>query len=997
MFSPGDILTATAQAAHTWNQFDSNWYRDAYAVDGNVADPLEDYLTRGQGSGRSPNIFFDEAWYLSHYGDVRLAVQAGNFASGFDHYCRTGLQTRSPHWLFDLAFYEAGSPDLSPEALQAGGFVNAYDHFLRVGSREGRPGHPLFNSRHYAELQHEAEPTALDSPFADYLQRLHGKGKDVGTSVYFDPDWYSSTYPQWVGAGEGFLSPLHHYLGRHSAVPYDPLPEFSEQYYLATYPDVAEAVAKGAFPNGYMHYLRKGVFELRNPCSSINLQYYWDHHATVRRAVQTGRVRDAFTHALVAGLRQGLTLAPFQPPPDIPEQQTRGLFTAQAQSLLPLFGRQPIDFSCNEPPICSVIMVLSNSFALSMQSIASLRQNHPGSIELILVDSGSVDDVQQIEEYVRGAKLLRFEENIGFSLACNAGLSCVGADATLFLNSDVRLGPGAIAAALVRLASDAQIGAVGGKVIRSNESLQEAGCIIWADGWTTGYLRDHSPLTPEACFTRDVDFCSAVFVMARTSLLRQLDGFDPAFSPAYFEDADLGLRIWQAGFRVVYDPGIILHHYEYGSSRDPRAAQAMMRVRHEIFQNKHAAILGRRLSPGAASLPFARSVESRRPQVLFIEDTIPLRHLGSGYVRANDIIRVMASLDYHVTVYPVQPTAASLVSLAANFPDMVEVMHDRSVKDLATFLQQRPGYYDCVWISRTHNLDEIRPILEDTTTIPGCVRVILDTEAVTSPRAAQQAALAGVRPSREPQQALQQEFRNVGFCHQVLTVNQLEADLLTELGVQDVRVLGTWRDLTLTPRGWAQRSGMLFLGSLHEMDSPNYDSLCWFVDSVLPLIEAELGYETRLTIAGYVGADVALERFADHPRVTLAGPVAALAAMYDRHRVVVAPTRFAAGTPYKVYEAASFGVPTVVTTLLQQQLGWQDGRELLAAAADDAVSFAAKTVALYRSAALWDNIRNAAAERLLRDNNREAYVQVLKDVLPEVETRRKQFRPEHAR
>ena len=34
---------------------------------------------------------------------------------------------------------------------------------------------------------------------------------------------------------------------------------------------------------------------------------------------------------------------------------------------------------------------------------------------------------------------------------------------------------------------------------------------------------------------------------------------------------------------------------------------------------------------------------------------------------------------------------------------------------------------------------------------------------------------------------------------------------------------------------------MLFVGAIHDVDSPNYDSLCWFVDEVLPLIENSLG------------------------------------------------------------------------------------------------------------------------------------------------------------
>ena len=79
------------------------------------------------------------------------------------------------------------------------------------------------------------------------------------------------------------------------------------------------------------------------------------------------------------------------------------------------------------------------------------------------------------------------------------------------------------------------------------------------------------------------------------------------------------------------------------------------------------------------------------------------------------------------------------------------------------------------------------------------------------------------------------------------------------------------RSLALTPRSWDRRSGMLFAGAIHTLESPNYDSLCWFVDEVLPLIERH-GYETRLTVAGFTTGDVGPARFQNHPRITLRGP-----------------------------------------------------------------------------------------------------------------------------
>jgi len=125
-----------------------------------------------------------------------------------------------------------------------------------------------------------------------------------------------------------------------------------------------------------------------------------------------------------------------------------------------------------------------------------------------------------------------------------------------------------------------------------------------------------------------------------------------------------------------------------------------------------------------------------------------------------------------------------------------------------------------------------------------------------------------------------------------------------------------------------------------------------------------LRWETRLTVAGYVAPGVTLDRFKTHPRVTLRGPVADLMPLYDVNRVFVAPARFAAGIPYKVHEAAAFGIPVVATTLLAGQLGWPDGEAIGAAEFTDAPGFAARVISLYRDENLWTNTRAAALARV---------------------------------
>jgi glycosyltransferase involved in cell wall biosynthesis len=355
--------------------------------------------------------------------------------------------------------------------------------------------------------------------------------------------------------------------------------------------------------------------------------------------------------------------------------------------------------------------------------------------------------------------------------------------------------------------------------------------------------------------------------------------------------------------------------------------------------------------------------------------------MGSGFVRSADIIEVMASLGHRVTVYPVNVTRSGLASVYVDMPDTAEVMHDRQFDDLADFLTARQGYYDAIWIARTHNLDRIKPLLERATTGTGRPpRIVLDTEAIASQRDAGRAVLSG-EASFDVDAAILGEFANAVFCQSIVAVNPSEARKLRDLGFSDVAVIGHLREPRPTPRAFADRAGMLFIGAMHHTDSPNYDGLVWFIENVLPLVEQALGWETRLTVVGYVGGDVSLDRFRDHSRVTLRGVVSDTGKLYDSHRIFVAPTRYAAGAPYKVHEAASFGLPVVATDLLRHQLGWEDGSDLLSADAAEPEAFAKHIVTLYRDPTLWQTLRDNALERIRKENNRADYESAVRQVL----------------
>jgi GT2 family glycosyltransferase len=993
MLNAAELLKSNSPEGPAWARFDAEWYLRRYeaarlvcGVDTGAA--LDYYLETGAGLQHAPSPLFDERFYLSSNPDVAELVRVGKYWSGFDHFCRFGHRVLSPHWLFDDRLYGRIYDDMSLENLDHHKCFGRYDHYLKSGQFEGRTAQYLFDAAFYREEAIAAGVAAEDvdaaGAYTHYLYRLHSGLPELQPSIYFEPKWYLQNN---IGARRDvetgfFSSAIEHYLCNETPELFDPVPEFSEAHYRKAYGDIKHAVENGYFRNGYQHFLTFGAVELREPNPHIDLVYYRDKNDCVRDDLNTGAVRDAFAHLRLIGVPRRLAFVSPDRMPAIDEAAAKQLFVMKTRSNLALFGRARLDFTLTGPAAVSVIVVLFNRFELTMLSLASLRDNYAGEIELIIVDNASTDDTRRIGQYVTGAILLRQDENLGFLRAANLGLDRAGAAAVLFMNNDVELGHGAVVAALRRLNSTPDIGAVGGKIVRSHGRLQEAGSIIWRDGTTDGYMRDASPLAAEANFVRNVDYCSAVFLMCRGALLTALGGFDEAFSPAYYEDADLCVRMAAQKFRTVYDPAILVHHVEFGSASNSEAAAMQMRRAHKVFVARHQAFLRGKQEKRAENVTRARSVGPTARRVLFFEDTVPLRRLGSGFVRANDAVHAIAAAGFDVTVFPVNGAPHDVMSIFGDMPEGVEAMHDRDINGLAKFLAERRGFYDLVWVSRTHNLGRLLPIFAEAGFLRDDIPIILDTEAVATVRDALRAAAGAENFNFDA--ALREEFVHAGICQHILAVNRPEVDLLHSIELPAVSLLGTCREPAPGDTAFEAREGLLFVAGIHQMDSPNLDSLNWYVDEILPALRAEFDEVPILHFAGYTGPEIDLSAFRSNPFVKLHGPVYDLRRLYDASRVFVAPSRFAAGTPYKIYEAASFGLPCVVTDLLAGQLGWLPGRELLAAPVNDARRFAAQIAVLYRTEAVWRKLREQALLRLAAENSRTGFNQAVGDVLSEV-------------
>ena len=220
------------------------------------------------------------------------------------------------------------------------------------------------------------------------------------------------------------------------------------------------------------------------------------------------------------------------------------------------------------------IMVLSyNDLEIMEECLDSIERTMPeGSYQVVVVDNASTQE--GVAEFLRRRKeeaaydfvLIENSENLGFAKGCNIGAeACDSGNDIFFLNNDTVLAPNALFWLRMGLYEDRNVGAVGAC---SNsallqeipaEKLREYGS--GKDAVMKYAAIKSVPMThPYALRFRLTGFAVLVSRDAIKAVAPDLKVFDEVFSPAYFEDDDLGFRIARAGFRQYLCLNSFIYH-----------------------------------------------------------------------------------------------------------------------------------------------------------------------------------------------------------------------------------------------------------------------------------------------------------------------------------------------------------------------------------------------------------------------------------------------------
>lgn len=239
------------------------------------------------------------------------------------------------------------------------------------------------------------------------------------------------------------------------------------------------------------------------------------------------------------------------------------------------------------PPPVTIVIPVFNRLDLTKQCLEALSRTTPADLyEVIVVDNASTDGTTELLRRERAAGRLKAvlnDENLGFGRACNRAARLARGEYVLFLNNDTVPQAGWLEA-LVATAADPSVGAVGSRLLYPDGSLQHAG-IVFEDGKPEHVHRRQPANFAPALVQQDYPAVTGACIIFRRELLEQLGGFNEAYT-MYVEDVDLCLCVWDAGFRVVYEPASVLFHLESASVVDLERRDELVRAGWEIMRER---------------------------------------------------------------------------------------------------------------------------------------------------------------------------------------------------------------------------------------------------------------------------------------------------------------------------------------------------------------------------------------------------------------------------
>jgi len=236
----------------------------------------------------------------------------------------------------------------------------------------------------------------------------------------------------------------------------------------------------------------------------------------------------------------------------------------------PFQGAYHVRRAVHGTPSISIIIPFRDQASLTVNCLESLDGSAGLPItEVVLVDNGSTEpETRALRRELAqrpATRLLEYPGAFNWAAINNVAAATCESDYLLFLNNDIEATSDGWLSAMVELAQDPGVGAVGARLLYPDGNIQHAGVVLGLGGVAShlflGLSSEEAGYFSWDRVVRGYSAVTAACMLVRRSVFEEVGGFDESFAVA-FNDVDFCIRVSRAGYRNVYTPHAELTHYE---------------------------------------------------------------------------------------------------------------------------------------------------------------------------------------------------------------------------------------------------------------------------------------------------------------------------------------------------------------------------------------------------------------------------------------------------
>ncbi len=220
--------------------------------------------------------------------------------------------------------------------------------------------------------------------------------------------------------------------------------------------------------------------------------------------------------------------------------------------------------------LVSVIIATFNQREYLKRCIDSLlNQNYP-YLEIIIVNNGGKEDIENLGVKHSSLKVINNEENLFFSRAQNQGIRVSYGEFVLCLNDDVILENNFIEELVKTIGLDERIGMISGKILRLDKiTIDSTGLFLGKSRKPVerGFNQEDDGRYNKEGYIFGVSGAAAFYRRAMLEDIKNGNGYFDERYGMFYEDLDLAWRANIRGWRAYYNPKAVAYHKRGASAK----------------------------------------------------------------------------------------------------------------------------------------------------------------------------------------------------------------------------------------------------------------------------------------------------------------------------------------------------------------------------------------------------------------------------------------------